>query len=387
MLSAATAVQGRVLVGARTVLRESSTLFLFGVIPLCYAALFAVYLAHGHKPFDFHTFWWSGHDVLHGHSPYPATLPEVAHQKTFRPFVYPAPAAYAMAPFALLPYGVANLLFAFVGVAAIAGALCLLDVRDWRCYGAAFAWPAVWSSFLNGAISSLLVLACAALWRYRSRPFAAGALVAALVVLKLYLWPLGVFLLATRRFRAAAASIVIAVVTTVGAWALLGFAGLRQYPKLLDRLTSLLADQSYSPYALFRAAGASAGSARLLMLVLGALLIVGIVVWGRRPAGERAAFIVAVAASLTLTPIVWPHYLALLIVVVALARPTLHATWVLPMTLWMAMPSWSGGNPWRIAATLAICVAVSAWSVRSALRGGPLPLRRTAPLFGLGLQR
>jgi Glycosyltransferase family 87 len=387
MLSAATAVQGRVVVGARTVLREGSTLFLFGVVPLCYAALFAVYLVHGNKPFDFHTFWWSGHDVLHGRSPYPATLPEAAHQKTFRPFVYPAPAAYAMAPLSLLPYGIANLLFAFVGVAAIAGALYLLDVHDWRCYGAVFAWPAVWSSLLNGAISSLLVLGCAALWRYRSRSFAAGSLCAALIVFKLYLWPLGLFLLATRRFRAAGAAAAVTVVATLGTWALLSFAGLRQYPALLDRLTSLVADQSYSPYALFRAAGASAGSARLLMLVSGGLLLGGIVLSGRRPANERAAFIVAVVASLALTPIVWPHYLALLIVVVALARPTLHTTWVLPMALWMAMPSWSGGNPARIAATLALCVAVATWCVRSVLRGGPLPLRRTAPLFGFGLQR
>ena len=187
--------------------------------------------------------------------------------------------------------------------------------------------------------------------------------------------------------KISAVSVAVAVVATFGTWSLLGFAGLTQYPRLLDRLTSLVADQSYSPYALFRAAGASAGSARLLMLGLGALLLVGVVLWGRRPANERAAFIIAVAASLTLTPIVWPHYLGLLIVVVALARPTLHATWVLPMALWMAMPSWSGGNPARIAAALAICAAVTAWCARSALRPGPLPLRRTAPLFGLGLER
>ena len=132
MLSAATAVQGRVVVGARTVLRESATLFLFGVMPLFYVALFATYLAKGNHPFDFHTFWLAGRDVLHGRSPYPASLPHVAVQDTFRPFVYPAPAAYAFAPFALLPYGVANALFAVAGAAAIIAALWLLDIRDWR---------------------------------------------------------------------------------------------------------------------------------------------------------------------------------------------------------------------------------------------------------------
>jgi len=383
MLSAATAVQGRVVVGARTVLRESATLFLFGVMPLFYVALFATYLAKGNHPFDFHTFWLAGRDVLHGRSPYPASLPHVAVQDTFRPFVYPAPAAYAFAPFALLPYGVANALFAVAGAAAIIAALWLLDIRDWRCYGAAFAWPAVWSSLINGAISALLVLACAALWRYRSRPVVAGALVAALVVFKLYLWPLGLFLLATRRFRAAVASVAIGVVATIGSWALLGFAGMGQYPRLLDTLTGLVADQSYSPYALFRAAGASTGAARLLMLGLGALLLVAIVVWGRRPNGERAAFMVAVAASLVLTPIVWPHYLGLMLVVVALARPNLHAVWIAPMTLWMAMPAWSDGSPVRIGTALAISTAVVGWCVASSLRRTSPPVHRTVPLFGL----
>jgi hypothetical protein len=387
MLSAATAVHGRVFVGARTVLKESATLFLFGVMPIFYVALFTAYLAKGNHPFDFHTFWLAGHDVLHGRSPYPASLPHVALQDTFRPFVYPAPAAYAMAPLALLPYGVANALFAVLGAAAIAGTLVLLDIRDWRCYGAAFAWPAVWSSLINGAISSLLVLACAALWRYRSRPLVAGSLVAVLVVFKLYLWPLGVFLLATRRYRASVAAVAVGLVATFGSWALLGFAGLRQYPQLLDRLTGLVADQSYSPYALFRAAGVSPAASRLLMLALGTLLLTGIVAWGRRPAGERAAFIVAVAASLVLTPIVWPHYLGLLIVTVAIVRPTLDAAWIAPMTLWMAMPAWSDGNPARIAGTLAICSAVTVWCIRSALGPERVPVRRTAPLFGFSFER
>jgi alpha-1,2-mannosyltransferase len=383
MLSAATAVQGRVVVGARTVLRESATLFLFGVLPLLYIALFVVFLAKGNQPFDFHTFWLAGRDVLHGRSPYPASLPHVAVEDTFRPFVYPAPAAYAFAPLALLPYGVANALFAVVGAAAIAAAIALLDVRDWRCYGAAFAWPAVWSSLVNGAISALLVLACAALWRYRSRPIVAGSLVAALVVFKLYLWPLGLFLLATRRYRATVVSVAVGLIATVGSWALLGFAGLTEYPKLLDTLTGLVADQSYSPYALFRAAGASPGAARLLMLALGAALLILVVLWARRPGGERAAFVVAVAASLVLTPIVWPHYLALMLVVVALARPTLHPVWIAPMVLWMAMPAWSDGSPARIGAALAISIGVVGWCVVSSLRSEAPPAPRSVPLFGL----
>ena len=49
---------------------------------------------------------------------------------------YPAPAALAMAPFALLPIGVAVLLFLCLSVIAIWAALAILRVSDWRCYGA-----------------------------------------------------------------------------------------------------------------------------------------------------------------------------------------------------------------------------------------------------------
>src|SRR5207245_1182995 len=57
---------------------------------------------------DFLSFWQAGRSVLHGQSPYPAlsSLPSVAHSLTFAPFVYPAPAAYWMVPFALLPFAV-----------------------------------------------------------------------------------------------------------------------------------------------------------------------------------------------------------------------------------------------------------------------------------------
>ena len=72
-------------------------------------------IATGFHPFDFHTFWWSGHDVAHGHSPYVASLPHVSHRTTFRPFVYPAPAAVAMVPVSLIPYAVANALWFVLG--------------------------------------------------------------------------------------------------------------------------------------------------------------------------------------------------------------------------------------------------------------------------------
>ena len=46
---------------------------------------------------------------------------------------------------------------------------------------------------------------------------------------------------------------------------------------------------------------------------------------------DRRSFTLAIAAALALTPVVWNHYLLLLIVPVALARPRLSGLWVLPL--------------------------------------------------------
>src|SRR6266568_8019664 len=83
-------------------------LFVFAGLPLVCLGLFAHFLVGSAALFDFHTFWQSGRDVLRGHSPYPTHLPSAATRTSFRPFVYPVPAAYVMAPFALLPVAVAQ---------------------------------------------------------------------------------------------------------------------------------------------------------------------------------------------------------------------------------------------------------------------------------------
>jgi Glycosyltransferase family 87 len=377
MLSAATAVQSRAAMRLVVVARGSAEVFLFAALPLSYLALFVYVLGTGYDAFDFHTFWHSGRDVLNGHSPYSASLPAVAHMDTFRPFVYPAPAALAMIPFSALPYGVANALWFVVGLAAVVGALRLLGVRDWRCYGALLAWPAVWSSLVNGAISALLVLGCAALWRYRDRAYVAGTIVAALVVFKLYLWPLGVWLLVTRRWRAGATSVAVAAAATFGAWAAIGFAGFRGYPHVLGRLTELVGPNSYSPYALFRALGAGPTAAQLMMFACGVVVLAAALVVARR--GERSGFVLAIAASLSLTPIVWPHYLALAAVAVALAWPNLSPAWIVPMALWFVLPSWSNGHPLVIGGAIAAFGALFACSAFRA-RTAPAAARRAPPI-------
>ena len=379
MLSAAAAVQRRSARRLHVIGPAFGQLLLFGAVPATLLAVFAnELLNHGFQTFDFNMLWHGGSDVLHGRSPYPSSLPDIPNRTTFRPFVYPAPAAVALAPVALIPYPIANVLWAAISVAAIVGTLRLLDVRDWRCYGAAFAAPTVCSSIFTGTITPLLVLGCAALWRFRSRALVAGVLLAALVVLKLYLWPVAIWMLVTRRWRAVMYGVAFSVAALAG-WAAFGLAGLRDYARLLNRLTTIEGNQGCSVYALARSYGASDNLARDVMFVTGAAILAALVLRVRRDAGDEASFVLALGASLVLTPIVWPHYFALTCVACGVASRRLGPAWIVPIVLWPVLPPWSGGDPYRITIAFSGFVLVFILALRSL---GPARADRHVKLVG-----
>lgn len=315
---------------------------------------------------DFHVFWQAGRDFASGSSPYPPL--DAAVLAAGHSFVYPAPAALALVPLGALPSGIAAVVFMAMLVLSVPLALLALGVRDWRCYGVAFLPAPVLAVLGSGALTLFLVLGLALAWRYRDRTRIAAALVAALIVAKLLLWPVVVWLLATRRWRTAAYAAVGAVVVTLASWSLIGFAGLEEYPRLLRMLADVERGDGYSLIALALALGlpeAFAGAAT----ILGAATAVGAIVFvAGRGEGDRDAFIVAIGAALLLSPIVWLHYFALLLVPIALARRRLSPLWFAPIALWI-VPMHSGGSAARIAfaaalAGIVVGACLGAWTPR-----------------------
>ena len=96
-----------------------------------------------------------------------------------------------------------------------------------------------------------------------------------------------------------------------------------------------MADRGYSLVAFGAAAGLPAESAKLLPWLVGVPVLAVAPVVARREDGDRRAFSVAIIAALLLTPIVWLHYFALLVVPLALARPRLAWAWGLLWLLWL----------------------------------------------------
>jgi len=301
------------------------------------------YFPDGGFLFDLHVMWKAGHDIVTGHSPYP--------------FVYPAPAAFLMVPFGLLPWQLAVVAFTLVLIGSLVLALRLLRVTDWRCYAAALACMPMTSSITIGTLSPLLLLAGAAAWRYRNRRLLVAAAVVGAVVTKIFLWPLFFWLVATRRYRTAATTAGLGVATVFGSWALLGFDGLREYPHRISRVAGLEQDRSYSPFSLGQSLGMSTTAAQVMVALLAVAAIAAIVLLARGRDGDRRAFVAAIGAGVILSPIVWPHYLVILFVPIALYRRRLSAAWVLPLLFWLLPGPESHGSTAWIVATLAISAA------------------------------
>ena len=352
---------------SRSGLELAATRLFLGVLPPALLVLLVVarYLTGTKLGFDYQPLWDASRHVLHGASPYPhpeALIDE--HQ-----FVYPPFAAFLFAPLAALPFAVAAPLLAVVELAATGLTLRVLGVRDWRCYGVVLLWYPVLQNFLLGSITSLLALGLAVVWRYRDSRRAAPVTLAALIAAKIFLWPLLVWLGVSRRWLIGVRALGLAAAGLFLSWALIGFAGLGSYLRLLDELSRLEQWKSYSAVALGMALGLTGGESRALALAACALVLLAIVLVQRRGRedADRQAFVLAIAAAFFFSPIVWTHYLALLVVPIAITRPKLSPIWFVPLAMWASYGQ-SDGHFWRVALGFSIWAVVLAASLRPAWR-------------------
>jgi hypothetical protein len=322
--------------------------------------------------------WLPGHAILNGRSPYSAAnLDHVAQlvaagrpPANFQTDVfgaYPAPMLLLGVPFALLPFAIARWIWFALCLGCPALALRLLGVRDRRVYGVTYLSIAVISGAMLGSVTLPLLVGLAALWRYRDDWRGSAALVAAVVCAKLFLWPLLVWLLVTRRFHAAAAATAAAAVGCIVGWAAIGFAGATSYPHLLRTLSRIEEGRGYSIVRGGLALHLSTTESTVVALAVGAVLLG----WCTRLAlrGGRGAdaqtFTLAVIAALALSPIVWEQYFALLVVPIALVQDRLGPLWFAPLLFWIAPYNATEGHPERLLLAGAVLMAIGAATFRA----------------------
>lgn len=361
-----------------TVVRTSSRSPLLGVLELLLLAVTPIVLlagaarswAHSHTlAYDFdRAYLPAAHLVLHGSSPYgPATRAALGLQTAF---VYPPIGAFLAAPFTALPAHAADILVTVLAALAVPAILGLLGVRDWRCLGASLLWMPTVSAIHLGTVTLVLVLGVALAWRWRNHAVRAGLVLGFVIALKLFLWPLFFWLLITRRFKAAVIATASSIAFFLVPWIPLGGAGLLGYPHRLSLLSSLEAKRGFSPTALLAHLGVGWSAAEAVGWAMAAVLIVFAY---RLRNSETSALGLVCAASLLLTPILWPNYLLIMLVPLALRRPRVDVMWLLPVILI--------GEPvidppaWEIAVFLAILATLTLDGM------GSIPLRRPQPVL------
>jgi hypothetical protein len=285
----------------------------------------------------------------------------------------------AALPLSLLPYHLAGLLFTALSVAALILALRILGVRDWRCFALAFtSWPVLLGLRL-GSLGPLLVLGLATAWRHRNRLLAPAAACASVIAAKLFPWLLLGWLVLTRRFRLLGATIVAGASLVCVAWAAIGFAGLSAYPRMLSNLAFVEAPTGVSPVSALLAAASPWRIAVFLALAAALVLMVYAGLLARRFDGDQRAFGIAITAALIASPVVWPHYLILLFVPIALISPRLSAIWYVPLLAWIAPIAQTRGHVWMMVPYLGI-VAIVLYRLCAAGSRGAIPSSALEPL-------
>ena len=247
-------------------------------------------------------------------------------------YVYPPQLAFALTPLTVLPEDIAILIGLVASAGLLIATLAILGVRDPLCYLAMFAWAPTWHDLNMISVTPALAFGLALAWRYRDRTWPPAIGLALTISTKVFLWPMFVWTLATRRVRLAAFAAGVGLAITAALWFALGFDGLVDYPGRLRDLsaTESIRRDSYSFVGLATTLGLGVVVGQAMMLVTGVSLMVGSFVRGRK-GDDLGAFCLALAAALALTPILWMHYLLLLMVPLAIARPRFTPLWLLPI--------------------------------------------------------
>jgi hypothetical protein len=310
-----------------------------GALPLIALAIgLSTFASQNRVALDFHhELYPEAKLVVNGDDPYP---PPDADLSDGTNTIWPIAAVLPVVPLTALTAGAADWVATAIVLASLVAALWLLEVRDWRIYGITLLWPPVIDAYQTANATLPLALLIALTWRYRDRRLVAGASLGAALAAKFFLWPVAVWLLATGRRWAAAIAVGAGAASLL---LLLPFIGLLDYARLIRNLSDTFDGLSYTPYALLVDLGAPSGASRALTFLLGAAMLA--LAWRRRSLG------LAIGAALVLSPIVWRHFFALLVVPLAIARPRLDPVWAVPLAFWL-VPGTYNGEPWQTALAL-----------------------------------
>lgn len=326
-------------------IRRAAQIMILGALPVVAVVLaLAAYAGDDRLALDFHhELYRQAEAVVNGHDVYDAPNADLSDRANA---LWPMAAVLPVVPLTELSPGVADWVATAVVIVSLFAALWLLDIRDWQIYGVVLLWPAVIEAIQTANASLPLTMLVALMWRYRAHSLVAGLALGYGVAVKLFLWPLVIWLTLVGRTRAA---VVAAATAAASLLLLLPFTSIGDYARLLRNLGETFEHDAYTPFALLADAGVPDGLARPATVALGGGILA--IAWRRRSLG------LAIAAALVLSPIVWRHFFTLLIVPLAHSYPRFAAAWLIPIGMWVGDGTLNG-RPWQTAAVLALAASV-----------------------------
>jgi alpha-1,2-mannosyltransferase len=306
-------------------------------------------------PFDLWTFLHAGQQVLAGRSPYDkATSPlfQAGHA-----FVYPAFVAWLFSPLSAFSRAAATAIFIALSAAALILACRWLGRPKASTAALVLVSSTTVIGLQMGTVNALLLLGVAAAWRWRSRsPLLAGVIIGVAASMKLFMLPVLIWPLVTRRYTSlATAGATVSVLLL--SQPVLGQLPLLQYFSLLSKLQGSEAARSWSLSSFAQSLGLGAhASADLAVLIAGAAAVE---LWLRRDRlGDAQILGLSVVICILISPIVWSSYLVLLVAPLLLTTTDDYAIAVVALSSW-AIVTPDAASPLRTALGVALAVGVT----------------------------
>ncbi len=277
-----------------------------------------LYFASKDSQADFLVFRTAAEAVLNGHSPYVPIVSKAVYSGSA--FVYPYYVAWIFTPFAFLSATASEHVYVVVSYFAYVLGMQILGIRRIPALAALMFSSVLLVSLQMGTLNPLLFLLLALAWRYRQRPIVAGLTLGLAVTAKLFLFPILLFPLFSRRYRLFGTTVVSSTFLLFAGWSF-GPLGLKQYLAMLSRLAVHEGPSGLSLASLLFRIGSNSIVAQLSAAIfsIGLLASASALPLIRRRIPENSIFAALVAIALALTPILWSSYLPLLVIALAIS--------------------------------------------------------------------
>jgi hypothetical protein len=252
-------------------------------------------------------------------------------------YMYAPQLGLAITPLASLELEAAAAAWYVLHVLALALACALLPVRPGirlATFGLAALSLAVTRDLVLGNVSLLLLLPLAAAWRWLDRPLGSIAQALAMSV-RPTLGILLIWQLLRRQWLAVAWTVGAGIALVALTLPFVGLEGYREYLTVLANLTGVTGVEfNYDLSSTALTLGASEEAATLALLVGYAIAIGAMLLSLRRD--RELGFVVTTTGSLLLSPLLWDHYLAMLVLPAAFLAGRGRAWGILlPLATWL----------------------------------------------------